>query len=110
MAVTNEELLMEWKAFFGSGANWKDLRPDGTYQDYLTISDKAHLSNILSNPVHFLQKSGKGFFISKEGYALAIREDLSEIVKMPAFVQQVGDIIDYRTMDYYQRRYHENHE
>ena len=52
-------------------------------------------------------KSGNGFFVSKEGYALAIREDLSEIVKMPAFARQMGDIIDYRAMDYYRRRYHE---
>ena len=67
MAVTNEELLMEWKAFFGSGMNSKDLRPDGTYQDYLAISDKARLSNILSNPIHFLHKSGKGFFMISSG-------------------------------------------
>ena len=108
MAVTNEELLTEWKAFFGSGTNWRDLKPDGTYQDYLSISDKAHLSNLLSNPVHFLQKSGKGFFVSKEGCALAIREDLAEIARTSAFARQMGDIIDYRTMDYYQRRYHES--
>ena len=56
-------------------------------------------------PVHFLQESGKGFFIKKEGYALALREELESVIHDPVFVSHVKDVIDYRTMDYYQRRY-----
>lgn len=29
-------------------------------------------------PIKFLKASGKGFFIEKEGYALAIRDDLQK--------------------------------
>ena len=53
----------------------------------------------------FRRRAGE---VAKEGYALAIRDDLAEIVKSQAFAQHMGDIIDYRTMDYYQRRYHGN--
>ena len=105
MAVTEEELLASWKEFFGNGTNWKDLDRGLTYPEYLVISDKEHIRKIMQMPVHFLQESGKGFFVQKEGYALALREELESVVRDQAFVAHVKDVIDYRTMDYYQRRY-----
>ena len=43
--------------------------------------------------------------MKKDGYALALREELGLVIDDPAFVEQVRDVIEYRTMDYYQRRY-----
>ena len=71
MAVTEDELLSEWKAFFDTGTNWKDLKKDISRQDYLNISDRAHRSNIRKNPVHFLLASGQGLFVEKEGTYLS---------------------------------------
>jgi superfamily II DNA or RNA helicase len=105
MAVTEEELLSSWKSFFGNGTNWKDLDKNITYEKYKAISDKDHVKKIMQMPVHFLQESGKGFFVKKDGYALALREELGLVIDDPAFVEQVRDVIEYRTMDYYQRRY-----
>jgi len=110
MEVTNEQLLESWKAFFGNGTNWKDLDKDITYEKYKAISDDAHLSKILSMPVNFLKKSGKGFFVEKDGYALALMDELREVVKEKGFVEQMGDVIEYREMDYYRRRYRGNEE
>ena len=107
MAVTNEELLEQWKTFFGKGVNWKDLKTGITYEAYKKISDKAHLSNILKNPIHFLLKSGKGFFVEKEEYAIALNEGLKDVVKEECFIRHMKDIIEYRTVDYYRRRYNE---
>ena len=107
MAVTEDELLLEWKAFFNTGTNWKDLKKNISRQEYLNISDRTHRSSILKNPVHFLLESGRGLFVEKEGYALALSDDLRDIVGRPAFAEQMGDIIEYRTMDYYRRRYRE---
>ena len=56
-------------------------------------------------PVHFLMQSGKGFFVQKEGAALALREELSEVAENPVFAEEVRDVIEYRAMYYYQRRY-----
>lgn len=107
MAVTEEDLLASWKEFFGNGTNWKDLDRGLTYEKYRAISDKDHVRKILQMPVHFLQESGKGFFVQKEGYALTLREELEQAIHDPVFVGHVKDVIDYRTMDYYQRRYAE---
>ena len=105
LAVSEEELLESWKEFFNTGTNWKDLDAKLTYREYLEISDKEHVKKILQMPVHFLLESGKGFFVKKEGVALALREELADVVGNPVFVEQMKDVVEYRVMDYYQRRY-----
>ncbi|MDO4556608.1 MAG: DEAD/DEAH box helicase family protein, partial [Lachnospiraceae bacterium] len=100
MAVTEDELLASWKEFFGTGTNWKDLDKGMTYERYKKISDREHIRKIMQMPVHYLQESGKGFFVQKEGAALALKEDLAEVVKLESFALQMKDVIEYRTMDY----------
>jgi hypothetical protein len=56
-------------------------------------------------PVHFLLESGKGFFVEKDGFGLALCEELRNAVVMSPFALHMGDIIRYRTYDYYRRRY-----
>jgi len=107
MAVTDEDVLESWKEFFNTGTNWKDLALDMSYMDYRKITDRQHLSKAKSMPIKYLKASGKGFFVDREGYALAIREELSEVVKMEAFGKHMKDILEYRTMEYYRRRYAE---
>ena len=105
MQVTEQQLLDSWKEFFSTGTNWKDLESGINYERFIAISDKEHIKKIIQMPVHFLQESGKGFFIKKEECVLALRDELKDVVGNPVFVEQMKDVIDYRTMDYYQRRY-----
>lgn len=105
LAITDDEALESWKEFFNTGTNWKDLVTDMSYLDYKNMTDRQHLSKAKSMPIKYLKASGKGFFIDKEGYALAIRDELAEIAQSEAFRQQMKDILDYRTMEYYRRRY-----
>lgn len=105
LQVTDDEVLEAWKKFFDNGTNWKDFSADISYADYKTMTDKQHLSKAKSMPIKFLKASGKGFFIKKDGYALAIRDDLEEIIENEAFKKQMKDILEYRTMEYYRRRY-----
>ena len=107
LAVKDEDVLAAWKTFFDNGTNWKDFAADISYTDYKAMTDKQHLSKAKSMPIKFLKASGKGFFIEKDGYAIAIRDDLDEIIRNDAFKKHMKDILDYRTMDYYRRRYKE---
>jgi hypothetical protein len=36
---------------------------------------------------------------------MGIRDELADVIKIDAFKKQMKDIIEYRTMEYYQRRY-----
>lgn len=107
MEATEMELLESWKEFFSTGTNWKDLDTGITYEEYCKISDKEHIKKIIQMPVKFLLKSGGGFFVKKEGVVLALRDEMGEIVKNPVLAEQMKDVIEYRAMDYYRRRYKE---
>ncbi|HBV81282.1 MAG TPA: NgoFVII family restriction endonuclease, partial [Lachnospiraceae bacterium] len=107
LAVKDEDVLAAWKTFFDNGTNWKDFAADISYTDYKAMMDKQHLSKAKSMPIKFLKSSGKGFFIEKDGYAIAIRDDLEEIIRNDVFKRHMKDILEYRTMDYYRRRYEE---
>ena len=105
LAVKDEEVLVAWKEFFDNGMNWKDFSADISYSEYKAMTDKQHLSKAKSMPIKFLKASGKGFFIEKEGYAIAIRDDLKAVIEKIAFKKHMKDILEYRTMEYYRRRY-----
>lgn len=107
LQVTDEELLESWKEFFHSGTNWKDFAPGISLEEYRNMTDKQHLSKAKTMPVKFLKASGKGFFIEKEGYALAIREELKDWMEDDKLRYHMKDILEYRTMEYYRRRYME---
>lgn len=38
---------------------------------------------------------------------MALRDEMGEMVKNPVLVEQMKDVIEYRAMDYYRRRYKE---
>lgn len=107
MDVSESELLNCWKTFFSTGTNWKDLEKGITYERFCKITDSEHIRKIRNMPVHFLLESGKGFFVEKDGAVLALREEMREIIRRPIFAEHMKDVLDYRVMDYYQRRYHD---
>lgn len=105
LAVKEEEVLAAWKTFFDTGTNWRDFAENISYTEYRAMKDRQHLSKAKNMPIKFLKVSGKGFFIEKEGYAIAIRDDLEEVIKNESFKNHMKDILEYRTMEYYRRRY-----
>ena len=38
---------------------------------------------------------------------MALRDEMGEMVKNPVLAEQMKDVIEYRAMDYYRRRDHE---
>ena len=82
---------------------------DGEFSEERNVAiEQLKNQEIKSMPIKFLKASGKGFFIDKDGYALGIRDELADVIKVDAFKKQMKDIIEYRTMEYYRRRYVEN--
>ena len=41
-------------------------------------------------------------------FQYAVPDELADVIKVDAFKKQMKDIIEYRTMEYYRRRYVEN--
>lgn len=105
LEVTDGEVLESWKEFFDTGNNWKDFSDGISLEEYRQMTDKQHLNKAKTMPIKFLKASGKGFFVEKEGYAIAIREELREWIGSAALKKHMEDILEYRTMEYYRRRY-----
>lgn len=76
-----------------------------TYDKYLKITDKKYLAKAKSMPIKYLKASGNGFFVEKQGFALALNKNLKEIIKNKVFVDNMRDILEYRTIEYYRKRY-----
>ena len=103
---TDQEVLSVWKAFFARNENWKDLPRVDSFASFQKLSDAKHLNNIRSNPFHFLAKSSKGLFLLEEnGHRLVINEQLHPFLNHPDLLAQWKDIVRYRTLNYYRRRY-----
>ena len=107
MEVTKEQILESWKDFFSTGTNWKDIdkSSDFNYDKYRAITDSEHIKKIMQMPVKYLLESGKGLFIQKDGCALALRDNMQQVIGNEAFVRHMKDALEYRVMDYYRRRY-----
>ncbi len=105
MEIDEEDIYRSDMTFYYTANNWKDLEKDKSTRDFRTWDKKRWVSEALKNPVRFLMESGNGFFIKKEGAVLALSEQLHDAVKQSGFAEQMKDIIEYRVMDYYRKRY-----
>ena len=76
-----------------------------TYEDYKKVTDKQHLIKAKRMPITRLKMSGKGFFVEKDGYVLALRDEIGDVVGNMALGEQMGDVLGYRSLEYYRRRY-----
>ncbi len=103
--ISTKQVLKAWKDFFNNNRNWRDFSKDISYDTYKKMTDKQHIAKARSMPIRFLKASGKGFFVEKEGYEISICDELEEVLKNEAFQMHMKDILEYRTMEYYRRRY-----
>lgn len=105
MELTDDDLLSVWKNFFKVNNNWRDLPNVANLDEYNRISDKMHMNNIKKNPVKYLISSGKGFFVTSGRSTIAVRKELAPYTKDKIFMNHYRDIISYRTMEYYKKKY-----
>ena len=102
--IDEDDIYRGHKEFYYTANNWKDLAKDKSTSDFRTWDKKRCTREALKTRSAFAAVR-KRFFVRKEGYVLALNPQLYEAVEMDGFSQQMKDVIDYRTMDYYRKRY-----
>ena len=107
MTITDDEVYKSMKEFYEYKSNGVDMLKDNSSKDYQNWGKKQYLSLAKRNPIKFLNKTHGEFFIKKEGYALALSDDLKDYIHLESFIEHFKDIIEYRTISYYKSRYEE---
>ena len=79
MGITEEDVYQSCKAFYEKDQNWRDMEKDKNTRDFRSWDKKRYVSEARKNPVHFLKESGSGFFVDREGFVLALRDDLRTV-------------------------------
>ncbi len=106
--VTAQQMLSAWKIFFAKDCNWRDLDPTISHEKFLQYSDKWHLDKIFRMPVHFLLKSSCEFFSLQDQSVFCLNPALNCYVSDDFFAQQFVDVVEYRAVEYFKRRYELN--
>lgn len=108
MDLTEDDVYKSYKSFYEKGTRWVDLARDKRTRDFTAWNKDRYIKEALRNPIFYLIKSGNGFFAEKEGYLISLNSQLEELTTLQAFAKHMKDIIDYRTADYFRKRYDKN--
>lgn len=85
--------MESWRELFNTGTNWKDFAVDLFYSNYKSMTYEQHLGKAKSMLVRFLKAYGKGFFVEKAGFDLAIREEMEDVIGDAVLGRQMKDIL-----------------
>ena len=105
MAITEEDVYKEMQAFYSQGSNGADMLKDKGTASYKEWEQKEYVKLAKENPIKFLKKTENVFFVEKEGYALALTDDMVKYIESECFCEHVKDIIELRTLGYYKDRF-----
>ena len=100
--ITYQDVVKSWKDFFAKDRNWRDLPNIKSYNAYKELSDDWHLTKIKKMPLNYLQSD---FFQTNGEYALVICEAMHPYLSSDVVREHFKDIVIYRALDYYRRRY-----
>lgn len=104
MAITEEDVYKAMQTFYSQGSNGADMLKDKMTAGYKDWGQKEYVKLAKNNPIKFLKKTEHAFFVEKEGYALALTEDMVQYLESECFKCHVEDIIKLRTLEYYKDR------
>ncbi|ADC46629.1 DEAD/DEAH box helicase domain-containing protein [Methanobrevibacter ruminantium M1] len=105
MAISDDDVYLAMKEFYDYGSNGVDMLKDKSSRDYKSWSKKDYVNLAKRNPIKFLKKTHGDFFIDKEGFALALADNLEQFINLDSFKRHFEDIIEYRTLSYYKDRF-----
>lgn len=105
MAISDEDVYRAMKEYYSYGSNGVDMLKDKGTAGYKEWGQKEYVKLAKDNPIKFLKKTESTFFIEKEGYALALTDDMVKYIESECFCEHVKDIIELRTLGYYKDRF-----
>ena len=104
-SVTDSMVYHSFLQYYRTGRNRVDMLQDKSTKNFAQWTEKEYVSLAKRNPVHFMLKSHGQWFCQKDDCVLSLSESLRPWLQNPEFIRQMKDAIDYRTLDYYRKRF-----
>lgn len=104
-AITEDDVYKAMKDFYSLGSNGVDMLKDKRTSTYKTWEKKDYVKLAKDNPIKFLKQSANDFFIEKEGYVLALPDEMKQYIIIDSFKAHFNDIIEFRVLNYYRDRF-----
>lgn len=105
LAITEDDVYEAMREFYAYGSNGVDMLKDKRTSTYKEWSKKEYVKLAKDNPIKFLKQSASDFFVEKEGYVLALTEDIAQFITIESFKQHFNDIVELRVLNYYKERF-----
>lgn len=105
MEITDEDVYRSMHEFYSNPSNGVDMLKDETSKNYKSWISDDYIKLAHEKPIKFLNETHGKFFIKKEGFALALNEELRDYISRESFIEHFKDIIEYRTITYYKTRF-----
>lgn len=100
--LDEESIFKSFREFYAKPSNAVDLLRHDSTKNYESFNKKDYL-RVAENPIKAFLNSAKDYFYRDKSY-FYLNDDLGEIIKNPVFIDNIKDIIDYRTRRFYKER------
>ena len=102
LKIDEESIFQSFREFYSKPSNAVDLLRHDSTKNYKNFNKKDYL-RVAENPIKAFLNSAKDFFYRDKSY-FCLNGDLGEFIKNHEFIENVKDIIDYRTRRFYKER------
>ncbi|WP_334293226.1 helicase-related protein [Sporanaerobium hydrogeniformans] len=104
MAIDTEDVYQAFKDFYSHGSNGVDMLRHKSTAGFKTWGQKEYVKLAKDNPIKFLKQSASDFFKDKEGYEIALADEIEPFTHLESFKMHYKDIVELRVLTYYKER------
>ncbi len=104
MEIDEEDVYRSFYEFYWKGSNKVDMLRDKGTADFEAWDKKKWVRLARENPVRALVRSEGDFFMSSESVLMELNVDMQDTVGNYEFTKHMKDVIDYRSIRYYEER------
>ncbi len=101
MKINEDDIYNSFYKFYHKGSNKVDMLRHKSTVDFEKWGKKEYVKLAKDNPVKFLLKSESACFRKSDDGVIALNEEMEKFIEYKAFVREMMDGVEYRTLRYY---------
>lgn len=106
MELSDDEIYKSFYKFYNKGSNKVDMLRHKYTANFESWDKRKYVKLAKDNPIKFFLKTHGDFFKVKDGYLIALHDDMKDIIKDKTFVEHMRDAIEFRVDKYFYNKYY----